>query len=125
MFYGGHSLGDLLDYENGLPPPEFFRIYQSTLKKVAESKRDAVQNFTVALGGLFDNKILKEFNAAIQKVVDKLDMLQGTPYQERKSLRKMDKTEKRATMAKTMQQLGKLDRLFSGDFDGWKPGEND
>jgi hypothetical protein len=126
VFHGGHSLRDLLDYEDGVDPESFFSLYNDTLKKVAERKRDRVENFSLALASLFDGKVMKKFNESIDKIVGKLSDLQEAPYKPKKPpLSQMSRQEKRAAMASTMQQMKKLDRLFSGDFEGWVPGEND
>lgn len=111
---------DLLGYEDGVEPSEFFALYQSTLKKTAERKRDQVENFAIALGSLFDGKLIKRFNDGVQEVIQKLDDLKPKGKPARTPLKKMSKDERRAAMAHTMQELGKLDRLFSGNWDGWE-----
>lgn len=101
-----------LDYDNGVDSEEFFALYQLTIKRTAERKKDQVENFAVALGSLFDKKIFKTFNDSINKVIDRISQEGNVqnPYSsdQRKPLSKMSKEERRAAMAKTMGHMNTL-----------------
>ena len=103
-----------LDYKDGVDPDEFFTLYQSTIKRVAERKKDQVENFVIALGSLFDKKVLKTFNRSIEKIVGRLEGLTAernpNPYthSSKKPLSKMSKEERRAAMSRTMTHLNTL-----------------
>jgi hypothetical protein len=107
---GGHSLRDLLDYEHGVTPDEFFKLHAHCLQLQAERKKDSVENFTVALGSIFDTKMLKKFNQAMEKVIRELKNLRIVEEEP------IDKKEKkRIRQEKTRRSQNQLKKLLSLD----------
>ena len=92
---GHYNLHDLLDYEDGVTPDEFFELYRECAIVGAKHRQHQVENFVVALGSLFDNKVIRQFNATIDKIVNGL-----TPAPE--------KWDREAAMKKNVQELNKL-----------------
>lgn len=112
---GGHSLRDLLDYEHGVTPDEFFRLHTLCLQAQAERKKDQVENFTIALGSIFDSKILKKFNQTIEKVIrtlKNLKMVEDDPTDENERRRRRQEKTKRSQ--DELKKLMNLDKFTVG-----------
>jgi hypothetical protein len=125
---GGHSLRGLLDYDDGVTPDEFFDLYRGVVKFQAERKKQEVENFAVALGGLFDGKILKKFNDTMDKFIKRIDgESRAAKHGGDQSLGSMTHQEQRAAKAQSAKNLNQLTQFFSmgpgAYFDGWGEGD--
>lgn len=102
MVAEGYSLHDLLDYEEGVDVESFFVLYRAALKSATQRSKQLVDAMVVALGSLFDRKILREYNQGIKDAMTKLDAIDDARDGEKQSRSHRD------AMVKTAQELKKL-----------------
>ena len=110
MVSEGYALADILDYENGMPFEEL-AIFQRAAQRISLARTSqAVNGMVVAIGSMFDKKVLKEFTAGMTKA---LAALGPTPRPAE------DRAER---TARTIRELGKL-RKWMGGTSGPPPWE--
>ena len=88
---GHYDLHILIDYDEGLPLDEFLILHTATVRLRAEAQRQMVQNFTIAVGSLFDKNIGRDFSNAIDRVVRKLSPEQSKEEKVRKTMQELQK----------------------------------
>jgi len=79
----GYALIDFLDYDNGMPLDHMIALKTEAQKIAIERRRSEVDGMVVALGSMFDKKILKQFNAAVDKVLRSLGPIREETREEK------------------------------------------
>jgi hypothetical protein len=98
---GHYGLSELIDWDHGVTIEELIRIYRITCKLQAERTKMLAQTFMVAIGSLFDAKVMKDFMRQMDRVIKQVDP---------KDMNKPK--DRRAAMIHTMRELSKLGPLL-------------